>query len=122
MARGKITIAGSSVTLAASTSAVTRAGAAAPAVTKVRYAWADYVDCVLVNNDSLPAGPFVANVTASSPFATASPAAAKATPAAAKATPAAADSSPAYATNSSAGGKAPPGGARATKGTPRTGG
>lgn len=31
-------------------------------VTKVRYAWADYVDCVLVNSDGLPAGPFVANV------------------------------------------------------------
>ena len=29
---------------------------------QVRYAWADYVDCVLVNNDSLPAGPFVYNI------------------------------------------------------------
>ena len=33
--------------------------------TKVRYAWADYVDCVLVNSDGLPAGPFVANVSVS---------------------------------------------------------
>ena len=31
--------------------------------TKVRYAWADYVDCILVNSDGLPAGPFVVNVT-----------------------------------------------------------
>jgi hypothetical protein len=32
------------------------------APTAVRYAWADYVDCVLVNSDGLPAGPFVVNI------------------------------------------------------------
>eukprot|EP00756_Hemistasia_phaeocysticola_P021196 Hpha_TRINITY_DN15761_c6_g6::TRINITY_DN15761_c6_g6_i1::g.38595::m.38595/K07407/E3.2.1.22B, galA, rafA; alpha-galactosidase len=31
--------------------------------TAVRYAWSDFVECVLVNNDSLPLGPFVANLT-----------------------------------------------------------
>ncbi|KAJ9469111.1 putative alpha-galactosidase [Diplonema papillatum] len=29
----------------------------------LRYAWADFVDCVLVNGDNLPAGPFVWNFT-----------------------------------------------------------
>jgi hypothetical protein len=38
------------------------ANASSTAPTRVRYAWADYVDCVLVNSDGLPAGPFVANV------------------------------------------------------------
>ena len=35
---------------------------AASKVVAVRYAFADYVDCVLVNNDSLPLAPFIANV------------------------------------------------------------
>ena len=35
-------------------------------VTSVRYAWMDFVECVVVNNDSLPLGPFVANLTTSS--------------------------------------------------------
>ena len=43
--------------------------AGTPGMTQVRYGWADFVDCVLVNNDSLPAGPFVANV--STPMAAA---------------------------------------------------
>lgn len=32
--------------------------------TQVRFAWADYVDCVLVNSDDLPSAPFVLNLTA----------------------------------------------------------
>jgi len=44
----KTSIAGSKVTLTA-----------AAVVAHVRYAWSDYVDCVLVNNDSLPLAPFV---------------------------------------------------------------
>lgn len=32
------------------------------AVTGVRMAWSDFVDCVLVNGDGLPAGPFVTKV------------------------------------------------------------
>ena len=35
-------------------------------VSQVRYAWSDFVECVLYNNDSLPMGPFVANVTSAS--------------------------------------------------------
>jgi len=31
----------------------------------VRYAWNDYVDCVLVNSDGLPLAPFVSNLTSS---------------------------------------------------------
>ena len=38
--------------------------AAVGSTSKVRYAWADYIDCVLANSDGLPAGPFVANITA----------------------------------------------------------
>lgn len=30
--------------------------------TQVRYAWSDFVQCVLVNNDSLPLGPFLLNI------------------------------------------------------------
>ena len=33
-----------------------------PSPNKVRYAWADYVDCTLANNDSLPAGPFLLDI------------------------------------------------------------
>lgn len=39
---------------------------AAGKVDAVRYAFADYVDCVLVNNDSLPLAPFIVNVTRAS--------------------------------------------------------
>eukprot|EP00040_Diaphanoeca_grandis_P027821 m.159215 g.159215 ORF g.159215 m.159215 type:complete len:969 (-) comp31127_c1_seq1:249-3155(-) len=39
-------------------------------ITAVRYAWSDYVDCVLVNNDSLSLAPFLQNVTASKPITT----------------------------------------------------
>eukprot|EP01060_Flectonema_neradi_P005024 TRINITY_DN1331_c0_g1_i7.p1 TRINITY_DN1331_c0_g1~~TRINITY_DN1331_c0_g1_i7.p1 ORF type:complete len:918 (+),score=238.62 TRINITY_DN1331_c0_g1_i7:41-2794(+) len=34
-------------------------------VSQVRYAWSDFVECVLYNNDSLPLGPFLANLTSS---------------------------------------------------------
>ena len=36
----------------------------AGAATAVRYAWSDYVDCVLTNSDDLPLAPFLQNVTA----------------------------------------------------------
>jgi hypothetical protein len=41
------------------------------AARRVRYAWADYVDCVLVNGDGLPAGPFVVNISAAAAAAAA---------------------------------------------------
>ena len=63
VARDQIRISGSTVVLqtaSASASASAGAGAGAAAtVTAVRYAWADYIDCVLANADGLPAGPFV---------------------------------------------------------------
>lgn len=40
-----------------------RPSAAGVVPTQVRFAWADYVDCILVNSDDLPAGPFVLNLT-----------------------------------------------------------
>ena len=54
--RDQIVIAGETITLkmAAGENAATTQG--------VRYAWSDFVDCVLVNGDGLPAGPFVQQV------------------------------------------------------------
>ena len=56
------TVAGSTVSLKMSGEAQ-----AAGTVTGVRYAWSDFVDCVLVNSDGLPAGPFVEKIAAAEP-------------------------------------------------------
>ena len=57
------TVAGSTVSLKMSGEAAQAAGT----VTGVRYAWSDFVDCVLVNSDGLPAGPFVEKIAAAEP-------------------------------------------------------
>ena len=57
VAAAKTTIAGASVALKMTSEQQT-----AGAVTGVRFAWSDFVDCVLINGDGLPAGPFVAKV------------------------------------------------------------
>jgi hypothetical protein len=49
------------------TSAITlTAGSAATKADAVRYAWSDYVDCVVINGDSLVLAPFLENLTSSS--------------------------------------------------------
>jgi hypothetical protein len=53
----------------AATSTVTLKGASGD-VTAVRYAWRDYVECTLINNDSLPLSPFVENIVASAALVT----------------------------------------------------
>jgi hypothetical protein len=53
--RDQIAITGSTVKLQLGANTTT-------SPTSVRYAWADYVDCVLANSDGLPAGPFVAKI------------------------------------------------------------
>ena len=58
--RDQITVNGSVVTLRPKS---VEHGQGTPGVSAVRYAWTDYVDCVLANSDGLPAGPFVVNVT-----------------------------------------------------------
>ena len=48
-------------------STVTLKGDFAAAVGAVRYAWRDYVECVLVNNDGLPLSPFAVSVSSPAP-------------------------------------------------------
>lgn len=46
----------------------------------VRYAWHDFVECVLANNDSLPMGPFKESKLASTRTSTQTPAPVKGSP------------------------------------------
>ena len=62
ISQAQTTVAGSTVSLKMSGEAQ-----AAGTVTGVRYAWSDFVDCVLVNSDGLPAGPFVEKIAAAEP-------------------------------------------------------
>ena len=63
ISQAQTTVAGSTVSLKMSGEAAQAAGT----VTGVRYAWSDFVDCVLVNSDGLPAGPFVEKIAAAEP-------------------------------------------------------